>query len=152
MENCSDTEVNRLLKICNLLSYIWTDFPDSRRFTSVSEWFFAFSAFRRPTTGCFQRFSLIACKRNAVFRNFWWKTASDGLFSTFFAHRLQAKRCFSRFLYFAYEQRMIFSIFWLSLVRESRFSLISCFPPCGKADFRWFFVFPRAGKPFSSVF
>ena len=45
-------------------------------------------------TGCFQRFSLIACKRNAVFGNFWWKNTSDGLFSAFFARRLQAKCCF----------------------------------------------------------
>ena len=63
---------------------IWAAFPKSRRFTPVSEWFFAFSAFRWPTTGCFHRFSLIACKRNAVFRVFCISLTSDEWFSAFF--------------------------------------------------------------------
>ena len=37
-------------------------------------------------------------------------------------------------------------------MREKRFSMISCFPPWGKADFRWFLIFPREGKAILIVF
>ena len=39
--------------------------------------FLAFSAFRSRATGHFQRFSLVACKRNAVFRIFCISLTSD---------------------------------------------------------------------------
>ena len=43
-------------------------------------------------------------------------------------------------------------VFWFSLAGESRFLLISCFPSRGKADFCWFLIFPRGGKPFFADF
>ena len=45
-----------------------------------------------------------------------------------------------------------FRSFPISPVRESHFSLISCFPPWGKAVFRCFLIFPREGRPFFAVF
>ena len=43
-------------------------------------------------------------------------------------------------------------IFYSSQCWESRFSLISCFPPWRKVDFRWFLIFPREGKPIFADF
>ena len=37
-------------------------------------------------------------------------------------------------------------------MRESWFLLIFCFPPWGKANFRWILIFPHEGKPFFAVF
>ena len=48
--------------------------------------------------------------------------------------------------------KLIFDDFLFSPVRESRFSMIFDFPPWGKADFRWFLIFPREGKPILIVF
>ena len=62
---------------------------------------------KTQATGCFQRFSLVARKRNAVLAIFEEKTRATGYFS--------------HFLHFAHERRMIFSFFLLSSVDDECF-------------------------------
>ena len=56
--------------------------------------FFWISTFRDAPKHNFSHFSLVACKRNAVFGNFWWKTTSDGLFFIAFRSSLASETLF----------------------------------------------------------
>ena len=87
-----------------------------------------------------------------IFRVFCISSADDRLFSTFFAHRLQAKPCFSQFLMKNRKRRAVFIVFRSSLASETLFFAFSAFRLRATNDFQHFLTFPRAGKPFSSVF
>ena len=90
--------------------------------------FFRISTFRDAPKPHFPRFSLVACKRNAVFSNFWWKNTSDGLFFAFFAFRSRATNDFQHFLAFPRGGKSVLAVISFSLARENRFLLFSCFP------------------------
>ena len=135
--------------------------------------FFRISTFRDAPKLHFPRFSLVVCKRNAVFRIFCISLTSDRPLSPFFARRLQAKRCFSHFLHFAHERRTVFSVFCSSLASETLFFAFSAFrsqatghfprfslvaherrmifsifwlSPAGEVSSRCYFIFPHEGK------
>ena len=102
------------------------------------ERFFAFSAFRSRAKCCFQCFSLVACKRNAVFSVFRSSLTSETLFLAISAFRSRATNDFLHF--------------WLSKGWEMQPVAFFDFPKFGKAIFRCFLIFPMLGRPFSSVF
>lgn len=59
---------------------------------------------------------------------------------------------FQHFLAFPRGGKSVLAVISFSLARENRFLLFSCFPPWGKADFRWILIFPHEGKPIFLVF
>ena len=110
------------------------------------ECFFAISAFRRPPTDCFLRFSRFVGQRRAVFSIFHSSLTSETLFFSFSAFRSRAMNSFHRFPLVACKRNPVFLIFCISLTSDGLFSSFSILPRGGKYSLRHFSVFPNVGK------
>ena len=100
---------------------------------------------KTQATGCFHRFSLVACKRNAVFDNFRWKNTSDELFFAFSAFRSRATNDFQLFLTFIRGWRAVFFVFRFHPRMKDDFCLFSAFIR------GWRVVFPEKSIIYSCI-
>ena len=103
-------------------------------------------------TACFRRFSLVACKRNAVFGVFCISLTSDERFSGFLIFPRGGKCSLRRFLVFSSVGKSTFSIFYASQCWDDLFLSFFMLPKFGKADFQCFPCFPMLGNAIFSVF
>ena len=97
----------------------------------------------------FHRFSLVACKRNAVFLIFRTSLTSDGQFSVFSILPRGGKCSLRHFSIFPNVGKLIFAVFHVSQCWDDLFLSFFMLPKFGKVDFHRFLIFPSLGKYFS---
>ena len=111
--------------------------------------FFSFSAFRSRAMNSFQRFPLVACKRNAVFLIFCISLTSDEQFSVFSILPRGGKCSLRHFSVFPNVGKLIFAVFHVSQCWDDHFFSFFMLPKFGKVDFHRFLIFPSLGMHFS---
>ena len=129
-----------------IYSRIWAVFRVFSISSTDDELFFAFSVFRRPTTGVFLQFLRFAHERRTVFGVFCLSLASETLFLAIFEEKPQATACFRRFSLVACKRNVIFGVFCISLTSDERFSGFLVFPKGWEMQSAAFFGFPKFGK------
>ena len=97
----------------------------------------------------FHRFSLVACKRNAVFRIFCISLTSEEQFSSFSILPRGGKYSLRHFSVFPNVGKLIFAVFHVSQCWDDHFLSFFMLPKFGKVDFHRFLIFPSLGKHFS---
>ena len=112
--------------------------PIFRVSSAADECFFAISAFRLRAMNSFQRFPLVAYKRNAVFRIFCISLTSDEQFSLFSILPRGGKYSLRHFSVFPNVGKLIFAVFHVSQCWDDHFFRFSCFPNLGKSIFTVF--------------
>ena len=128
--------------------------------------FFAISARRRGTKGCFSRFLLVVGVRKVVFCDFCISSADDehlsaffcvssaddGHFSAFSVFRRPTMSVFLRFQHFVGRRRAFFGVFSISSPDDERFFAISAFRRPTTSVFSRFLHFVGRRRAFFSDF